>query len=275
MPWIKDVQVENTPLTTTGGHTWAAAYRLADYFSVTATDLSLDTPGARILELGAGCGWLGATLARNLPEASLVCLSEQEEGGACDWLRHNVQLNRNNGLPLDTVRVEPCDWLRYADTKLLNELGIYTPSFVAKEETAITRKKELLQDLQQTHDVASLTRKDDGRIDLENIHWDFIIGSDLIYNQIGTTCLPRVMAALANPDTKIFYCHTKHRYDLLDMEFFNGLADVGLTYEEVWEPGEVPPPESPPLQFPPLDLFPEQRIAIFRIYKKERKSNVR
>lgn len=31
MEWAFDAQVESTPLTTTGGHTWKAAYRLADY----------------------------------------------------------------------------------------------------------------------------------------------------------------------------------------------------------------------------------------------------
>lgn len=77
MAWIKDVEIENTPLATTGGHTWAAAYRLADYLDAAGPQLGLNAPGVRIVELGAGCGWLGATCARNLPNAGLVCLTEQ------------------------------------------------------------------------------------------------------------------------------------------------------------------------------------------------------
>ncbi len=37
---------------------------------------------------------------------------------------------------------------------------------------------------------------------------------------------------------------------------------------QVWEPGVPPPPESPPLCFPPTDLFPQQRIAVYRITQR-------
>jgi predicted nicotinamide N-methyase len=248
MAWIEDVEIENKPLSTTGGHTWAAAYRLASYLAAVAPDLGLDAPGARVLELGAGCGWLGITLARNCPAAGLVCLTEQEEGGACDWLRHNVELNRARGLHLNAVQVQPCDWLAYSDQ--------------GGEER---EKRAAAEDRDREEGDGS--NGAESPLDLETVDWDFIIGSDLIYNSIGSTCLPRVLAALARPATKIFYCHTKHRYDLLDMEFFEELTAVGLRWEEVWEPGEAVPPASPPPQFPPVDLFPEQRIAVFRIYK--------
>ena len=42
-----------------GGHTWAAARRLADYLGATAARLGLLRPGLRLLELGAGTGWVG------------------------------------------------------------------------------------------------------------------------------------------------------------------------------------------------------------------------
>lgn len=38
---------------------------------------------------------------------------------------------------------------------------------------------------------------------------------------------------------------------------------------QVWEPGTPPQPESPPLTFPPTDLFPEQRIAVYRITQRQ------
>lgn len=38
---------------------------------------------------------------------------------------------------------------------------------------------------------------------------------------------------------------------------------------QVFEPGVPPRPESPPLCFPPTDLFPEQRIAVYRITQRQ------
>lgn len=67
MAWVLDAETENTPLSTTGGHTWAAARRLAAYLSAAADELGLQRPGLRLLELGAGAareegasasGWL-------------------------------------------------------------------------------------------------------------------------------------------------------------------------------------------------------------------------
>lgn len=249
MAWIEDVEIENKPLSTTGGHTWAAAHRLARFLAACAPDLGLDAPGVRVLELGAGCGWLGATLARNCPAAGLVCLTEQEAGGACEWLRHNVELNRARDLPLQAVQVQPCDWLAYRD-------GAGGDAAPAPAEAG-------------TAEPNSDARDTESALDLDTVPWDLIIGSDLIYNAIGSTCLPRVIAALARPATVVLYCHTKHRYDLLDMQFFEELGAAGLRWEEVWEPGAPAPRASPPPQFPPADLFPEQRIAVFRIYKDE------
>ncbi len=265
MPWIHDVKVESTPLSTTGGHTWNAAYRLADYFSSTAAAIGLNdnTNKINILELGAGTGYLGITVARNLHNANIVCLTEQEDGGACDWLRHNVELNKDRGLPLEAVTMQPCDWLKYCPTNVEN------PKNDAEEliETENTKKQQELT-LEDEEEKPVIPPPPPPPLQLEAIHWDFIIGSDLIYNNIGSTCLPRVLAALSTSQTtQIFYCHTKHRFDLLDVEFFENLIAVGLKYEEVWEPEVEAPPESPPVQFPPLDLFPEQRIAIFKITK--------
>lgn len=60
----------------------------------------------------------------------------------------------------------------------------------------------------------------------------------------------------------IYYVHTKHRYDVCDMHFFEQCAAAGLAVEEVWEPGaERPPPSPPPLS----ELFPDMRCAVFLI----------
>lgn len=49
---------------------WHAAFRLFNFFEETWEDRVLPLIGKRrlkVLELGAGCGWLGMALAQNLP----------------------------------------------------------------------------------------------------------------------------------------------------------------------------------------------------------------
>jgi len=274
-PWVRDVAVESTPLTTTGGHTWAAAYRLADFLEAAAGELALHAPGLALLELGAGCGWLGATLARNLPAAGLVCLTEQESGGGCDWLAHNVARNAARGLPLAAVRVAPCDWTAYGAG---SGAGAPAPPTTAPAADDADTSATLSAPASPAGDAPpgpaapGPVPLHSTPLDLGAIEWDVIIGSDLIYSSIGSTCLPAVLAALAGASTRVFYCHTKHRYDLLDWEFFEALEASGLACEEVVEPGAALPPPSPPASFPPASLFPEQRIAVYSISKRPRQA---
>eukprot|EP00198_Chlamydomonas_reinhardtii_P003308 XP_001692644.1 predicted protein [Chlamydomonas reinhardtii] len=65
-PWKYDIATEHASLTTTGGRIWDAARRLASYLEAMSGPLGLQRPGLRVLELGAGLGWLGMTLARNI-----------------------------------------------------------------------------------------------------------------------------------------------------------------------------------------------------------------
>ena len=74
---------------------WQAAHRLAEYLEAVVSDVGLDRPGAKILELGAGTGWLSMVLARNLPDADRVVATEMASGGALDWLRRNVRKNES------------------------------------------------------------------------------------------------------------------------------------------------------------------------------------
>lgn len=306
MPWTLDVEVESTPLSTTGGHTWAAARRLAAYLSAAADQLGLTRPGLQLLELGAGTGWLGCTVARNLHPTALVCLTEQ--AGGLDWLRHNVQLNRQRGLPLARVQVQACDWLEYAgsgDAQSATQgsvggsssaaessehgqnglAAMQRPAACSNTDAQAQEQQPQQQNREQRHAgerpqqpgagnacspdaVGGQLSCSSAALDLRSTRWDFIIGSDLIYNEVGSRCLPRVLGALVRPGTVALYCHTKHRFDLLDWEFFAELEACGLQCEEVWEPGVPPPPTSPPAQFPPADLFPDQRIAVYRITRR-------
>lgn len=194
MEWAQDAEVESTPLSTTGGHTWAAARRLATYLSAAPAELGLQHPGIRVLELGAGTGWLGVTVARNLPAAALVCLTEQE--GGLGWLNHNVQLNATRGLPLGHVRVQACDWQEYGD-------GGGGGDRPGQPAAAAAGQPEQQQNKQHAQQQSEQQQQPSGAVDLRSTHWDVILGSDLIYNEIGSRCLPKVLAALAAPDTQV------------------------------------------------------------------------
>ncbi len=76
--------------------------------------------------------------------------------------------------------------------------------------------------------------------------------------------LPLVLRRLSTPGRTVacYYCHTRHRFDHLDLEFEERLRGAGLRCEEVREPWrEAPPPSPPPL----TELFPELRVAVLRI----------
>jgi len=220
--WARDITIENAPLTTTGGHVWNAAYRLFHYFeekwdeimyhvisfdhhSVPLSDCGITVPRPlcprrrplRVLELGAGCGWLGMALARNLPQdICRMCMTEQVVGGALDWLQHNVRINQEIGLSLHSVDTSPCDWNDYIS--LLEHKA---------EDSSITPAVDT---------------------SLASVSWDLIIGSDLVYNRAGTMMLPKVMRALSNKGTLIYYAHTRKRYEVFDIEFFEELEKKWL-----------------------------------------------
>lgn len=63
--------------------------------------------------------------------------------------------------------------------------------------------------------------------------FDFVLGSDLVYTAAGAECLPLVLAAHCNAHTRVFYAHTKGRFEHLEMDFFVALHACGLVFEEV------------------------------------------
>ena len=222
--WAYDIASDHKPLTTTGGHVWPAAQRLAEFLESESPMLGLDRMGVTVLELGAGVGWLGITMARNLPGLACMLLTEQEQGGGVTWLRHNVEINHDTPNVARSVFVAPCDWGVFlsgrgpdGERKPEEASGGGTPEesssgHVLSQRTALESFGPAPQ-IQESSSHCLLPASSVGRLDpVMGRPWDFIIGSDLIYTEEGCRTLPRVMQALATRGhTQIFYCHTKHR----------------------------------------------------------------
>lgn len=207
--WTRDVAVENAALDTTGGKVWAAAHELCRFLERRWDDLGFELGASvNILEIGAGCGWLGQCVAHNVCGAN-VTMTEQEAG--LEHLENNIQLNRSMGKRVQAVHTASLDWSACANNDLLSQ------------------------------------------------RWDLVIGSDLLYTEQTVNDLPALFRRVASTSTRVFYAHTLHRYDHLDVEFFKAISREGL---ECLEVGDVADCEEVFLK----ELFPEERPAVFEIY---------
>lgn len=97
--------------------------------------------------------------------------------------------------------------------------------------------------------------------------FDYIVGSDLVYNEIGSCDLPRRIKDLVSSHYGSFmlYAHTFHRYDHLDKEFLENLDKIGLEVFELDPKTGAPNPVSEEFF---AELFPEKRIALLYIAMK-------
>ena len=272
---------ETATFATTGGHVWPAARRLVEYFEAVADDIGLSRPGAQIVELGAGTGWLSMALAKNLPNAKRVVATEMGAGGALRWLRRNVRANEQTGSVRACMRVlttEECDWSTYLGGEPTrsgygDDVAPATSSPDVETEKAETAETETDVETRSTASASTSTSST-----LDSTAWDFVLGSDLVYDDAGVAMLPRVFRRLLDNAAKArergekrkrpvaYYAHTKYRYELRDIEFFAEMSRRGLVVTEVREPNAPTPPASPE---PLSQLFPEKRIAVFQIRRRE------
>eukprot|EP00958_Prasinococcus_capsulatus_P024785 scaffold3941_cov412-Prasinococcus_capsulatus_cf.AAC.13 len=195
-----------------GGYVWDAARHLASFLEVAGDRFGLLRPGVRILELGAGCGWLGLTIARNVETVAEICMTEQVEGDGLRWLNHNVEKAKANGVPIgDRVTTAACDWTWYTKTtphgaqdhgednarpeqeKLAEfaESGLDTHGVVGPVD-----ESEALARIQQDANA-----KAQGIRHIAETSWDLVIGSDLVYNSTGVEMLPVVLRELTKNQT--------------------------------------------------------------------------
>mmetsp|Transcript_360 Transcript_360/g.1165 ORF Transcript_360/g.1165 Transcript_360/m.1165 type:complete len:261 (-) Transcript_360:233-1015(-) len=228
---------------TTGGHVWEAARALLHYIEQTKALHGCTS----LLELGAGTGWLGMSLALQLrQQLERVALTEMEEGNACEWLRHNVELNRQRlaAVPTDGAHGEASN----DGLEVMGNVEVAPLDWCCVEA--------------------------DERPALMDCRWDAIIGSDLIYNEAGATMLPRVMRVLIDAACRttgardlppsppcVLYAHTRYRFEHLDRDFFEECAKTGLVLSRVWPAEDERPPSPPPF----TELFPDQYVAIYKV----------
>jgi hypothetical protein len=161
----------------------------------------------RVLELGSGNGWLAMTIVRKFCDSiDAFHATEMEAGGALDWLNLILDSNREkrklSSKEREKIYATSLDW---------NEVILSD-----KEEEEV---------------------KDD--YDAQMIDVDFLLGSDLVYDESGVKILPRVIAKLLRTRCRktksgfMLYAHTKHRYDGMDVDFFENLEKEGLVCEEI------------------------------------------
>lgn len=232
---------------TTGGHVWHAARHLLSYFHAHPHLLSR---ASTLIELGAGTGFLGMSLAVKF-DVGQVVLTEMPQGGALEWLAHNVERNRRVGHDLSTVRTAAFDW-----------------AWIDHDAKASSASAVCDAATQEFDRLCSTT-------------WDFVLGSDLVYNESGVNMLPRVLATLAQESTKVLYAHTLNRFEFLDRDFFEALASVGLQCRSVWpEDGEEVNFGSAAVDYAVAhamneqdgfsgELFPEQRVVVLEISRRQ------
>ena len=227
---------------TTGSRVWDAARALRAYIvhDAVARERVIERAHARTIELGSGCGFLAFEIARVKTNEGEVRATETSARGAVAWLAANVQANALEAMRRGTtpgwkfarLSVREMDWVEFARAFEARREG----GGGAREREAETADDE---------------------------RWDVVLGSDLVYDDAGTHALPVVIyALLKSRDAVCYYAHTKHRYDGLDETFFEQCARRGLDVEEMRQPGVRTPPPSPP---PFESLFPDQRIAVYRI----------
>lgn len=242
-----------TTANTTGQLTWPAARALAAFL-----DASDALRRAReVLELGSGNGWLGLAVLRARGARDVrVTMTETTEGGALRWLearaRANAAWGRIEGDDGARARCRALNWNAFSSDAAASDAGDAGDG----EEGANADARGSAR----TEDETPLTADSPELADV-----DVVLGADLVYDDAGVVALPRVVKALlsrARSGAVFYYAHTKHRYDGMDLDFFANVSANGLTCEEVRPRGAPSPPPSPP---PFETLFPDQRIAIYRI----------
>eukprot|EP00951_Prasinocladus_malaysianus_P049178 scaffold666839_cov48-Prasinocladus_malaysianus.AAC.2 len=206
-------------------------------------------------------------MATNLPNCTVV-MTEQAEGGAVEHLLANIEKN----CALVGDRCTAC-----LDVAVFRcKGGHFDLSFDWK--SALCRVEACVLDWRECSSRAAGPKVVGGtagtsdtsisdsseQIRLWGQSFDLVVGSDLVYNDIGSKLLPLVMRRFASNGAVILYGHTLGRFEILDKEFQDNLQRQGLVARMMNERGQeqLHSPEEDYLS----DLFPELRPVIFLIH---------
>ncbi|KAK3250602.1 hypothetical protein CYMTET_40025 [Cymbomonas tetramitiformis] len=209
---------------------WHAAYALADFvLRDREHHVKLYKDGARVLEIGAGTGWLGMSLLRQIPSIGLMLLTEMENFDCLDRLSARAEeFRKEQGVASTTLQVAALDWADVCNT-------------------------------------AGHTRQLPKRLcDVLQGDWDVILGSDLVYNDETVTLLPQILRLLLeyNPEADVLYAHTLHRWGAygFDAPLLHRSCEQGLHLEPVYLTSESSRHAADGPQ-----ASPEQRPVVFKV----------
>eukprot|EP00746_Dinoflagellata_sp_MGD_P150557 gnl/MRDRNA2_/MRDRNA2_82402_c0_seq1.p1 gnl/MRDRNA2_/MRDRNA2_82402_c0~~gnl/MRDRNA2_/MRDRNA2_82402_c0_seq1.p1 ORF type:complete len:334 (+),score=63.18 gnl/MRDRNA2_/MRDRNA2_82402_c0_seq1:58-1002(+) len=209
---------------------WPAAHRLAEYVNQSCRDIGLTEDCCRVLELGSGTGWLGVTLAQQLPIQVVVT--------DCESAMPNLKMNVDQML-------RSCKELQ---TDAPGKGSVSCATFDWFDATIPVDERPSRSPLGED--------------------WHCILGSDLIYNPDGAELLPHVFSELLSkcPNAMLLYAHTLYRFGSTgpDLEFYSKLCSEGLCCRTVW----LEPPKVGKKGLGGLGGGPHPRVGIFQVYKE-------
>ncbi|OWZ23119.1 Protein N-lysine methyltransferase METTL21A isoform X1 [Phytophthora megakarya] len=198
-----------TPAFPSHGHcVWDAALLLADYLQTQASDNTIKFHGKKVVELGAGVGLVGMTLA---VLGARVVLTDQEY--ALPLLRKNVAVNFENKAVVPTV--EECQWGESCKTEGLLATWKKNTDVVVFSDVLYHASAFLLL-IKTLHELVSPTTDVFFSFETRNaaIEGNFLeeLGKSFDVDEVSRKHNPQVFASFEYPD-ELFIYHAQLKVD--------------------------------------------------------------
>lgn len=195
------VCVRDDSLTTTGNQVWNAAkvlFRALERESTAQSCFALRA-GDRVLELGAGIGWLALTLAASVDSLRVVAT---DQAAQLPLLQHNVDLFQAPvAARTSRVDVVPLDF--FADAAAVSDLRCSVAQW------SLVIASDVVYSLPLARAFASTVAR--------------ILHADVGETKRQPCCM--------------LYCHTVRRYDDVDRELLRSLRQCGVAVSELADVG--------------------------------------
>jgi hypothetical protein len=244
--WLELVEpivcTRDDSLTTTGNQVWAAATTLLSVLRSAAKSAEAERRFAirsndRILELGAGIGWLAISLAASVRQLSVTATDQRAQ-------LPNLQLNATKFHSRIDAR---------SSTLTVTELDFFSALPPSDQSAAVSGVATFPSDLRWS--VA---------------HWSLVIASDVVFSldlaRAFAATVARILDDSADERCCMLYCHTMRRYDDVDRELFralraSGLAATELSADDGISERAIEAP-SDQVDVDEFELFGEQRMVV-------------